>query len=222
MRIWLTWFQIACLGTCAVVHWLYITLPSMNHDAWSSWWSGAKVMPLVPVGMALLTRPMISMWHCHIGTLPAAGRTYIFVSSGAGHARSDPSTPPYPLAIRTSTGTQYDQLSRSHSNHTGILYVCFCIHVLTLEAHWTLILQWLSPSCGTPWAVSICEPHCTTPPPWQPLLSTSMNHNSILTPSWEFCMTLGYEWNVIQWCLPYRWTIWVCGNMSPLWALRNL
>ena len=31
----------------------------------------------------------------------------------------------------------------------------------------------------------------------------------LLTPSWEFMTTLGYEWNVIQERLRYRWTIWV-------------
>ncbi len=29
------------------------------------------------------------------------------------------------------------------------------------------------------------------------------------TPSWEFMISLDYEWSVIRGCRPYRWTIWV-------------
>jgi len=38
-----------------------------------------------------------------------------------------------------------------------------------------------------------------------------------LTPSWEFMITLDYEWNVIRGRRPYRWTIWVC-NHSPFFC----
>ena len=34
------------------------------------------------------------------------------------------------------------------------------------------------------------------------------------TPSWEFMTTLGYEWDIIQKRLRYRWSIWV-RNDSP-------
>jgi len=40
-----------------------------------------------------------------------------------------------------------------------------------------------------------------------------VSFDSILTrtPSWEFMITLDYEWSVIRGRRPYRWTIWVCG-----------
>lgn len=33
------------------------------------------------------------------------------------------------------------------------------------------------------------------------------------TPSWEFLITLDYEWGVIQGRRPCRWTIWVCNDL---------
>ena len=38
-------------------------------------------------------------------------------------------------------------------------------------------------------------------------------NQSVLVPSWEFLTTLEYEWDVIRGRRPYRWTIWVRGNM---------
>jgi hypothetical protein len=32
------------------------------------------------------------------------------------------------------------------------------------------------------------------------------------TSSWEFLITLDYEWNIIRGRRRYRWTIWVCNN----------
>ena len=39
--------------------------------------------------------------------------------------------------------------------------------------------------------------------------------SQFLIPSWEFVITLDYEWNIIRGRRPYRWTIWV-RNHSPL------
>jgi hypothetical protein len=41
-----------------------------------------------------------------------------------------------------------------------------------------------------------------------------VSYNSILTgtPSWEFIVTLDYEWSVIRGRRPYGWTIWVCNH----------
>src|SRR5258708_27145447 len=57
---------------------------------------------------------------------------------------------------------------------------------------------------------SLCGPssHWHSPAP--------MSHTTqFLIPSWEFVITLDYEWNVIRGRRPYRWTIWV-RNHSPL------
>jgi len=44
-----------------------------------------------------------------------------------------------------------------------------------------------------------------------------MTHDPIIAYSWEFVITLEYEWEVIQGRLPYRWTIWVRNNMLFAW-----
>ena len=48
-----------------------------------------------------------------------------------------------------------------------------------------------------------------------------MSYDSIFigAPSWEFIVTLDYEWSVIRRRRPYRWTIWVCNH--SLFILRN-
>ena len=49
---------------------------------------------------------------------------------------------------------------------------------------------------------------------------TMRRTTQLLNPSWEFLITLDYEWSVIRGHRPYRWTIWVghhfFGAKAPL------
>jgi len=85
-------------------------------------------------------------------------------------------------------------------------YIFFSRALLLINACGLLVYQWRWLSCGTPWAVSICELFRSH---WPFVIVRATTQTS--TTSWEFFTTLEYEWNVFRGRLPYRWTIWVSG-----------
>ena len=55
--------------------------------------------------------------------------------------------------------------------------------------------------------------HVSPRGPPQRTLSLAVLHNSIfLVSSWEFVVTLDFEWGVFRGHRPYRWAIWVCAT----------
>ena len=47
----------------------------------------------------------------------------------------------------------------------------------------------------------------------QNIFNNTNNNNPVLIFSWEFVITLDYEWSVIRGHRPFRWTIWVRINI---------
>ena len=47
-----------------------------------------------------------------------------------------------------------------------------------------------------------------------PLLPESLTYLNPSSSSWEFLTTLDYEWNLIRGNIPYKKSIWVCGDTS--------
>jgi len=61
------------------------------------------------------------------------------------------------------------------------------------------------------WAVSTCE--FTGPHRPLQLSGHSTTYNPTVAPSWEYFITLEYEWGTIRGHHRYRWTIWVRINI---------
>ncbi len=71
------------------------------------------------------------------------------------------------------------------------------------------IFQGKSTGSGILWMASSCGPSFH----WHSIAPIS-HIAQFLTPSWEFVITLEYEWNVIRGRRPYRWPILVCNHSS--------
>jgi hypothetical protein len=73
------------------------------------------------------------------------------------------------------------------------------------------------PLANLRWSLHVSLPSRTS---WSCCLL--LKHVSTLVSSWEFAITLGYEWSIIWGRRPYLWTIWVCDRRHFFWVSSSI